>query len=149
MAYSFERHRITGGIGADDPFWRALEDGELRLCRCAGCATWVWPAHFRCGACGGWDMDWPEVAARGRVFSWTRSWYAFERVAERAADLPYVTIVAELPEADGARVMGVLCGDETGLRVGAAVTGKILPPSETTKFYPSIVWELDTTGRAA
>ena len=142
MEYSFEKNRIVGGIGADDEYWRALEDGEFKLPRCAGCGAWTWPAHFRCGKCGSWEMNWVGLDPVGKVFTWTRSCYAFDRVRERAADVPYVTIVAEIPEADGTRVIGMLDGSDDGLRIGAAVRGIILPPSEKSKGYPSICWGL-------
>ncbi len=142
MEYSFQRNRIVGGIGADDEYWRGLEQGVFKLPRCTGCDAWTWPAHFRCGKCGAWELNWVALEPVGIVYSWTRSWYAFDRVRERAADIPYVTIVAEIPHADGARVMGVLAGDETRLRVGAAVRGTIAPPEEKTKNYASIRWRL-------
>jgi uncharacterized OB-fold protein len=140
--YSFEKHRIVGGNGADDAYWQALEDGRFRLPRCSGCQRWMWPANFRCGQCGSWELNWVELEPKGRIFSWTRSWYAFDRVRERAPDLPYVTILAELPEADGARVLGVMKGDEAGLKIGASVVGTIDPPCEKSKWYPSIRWAL-------
>jgi uncharacterized OB-fold protein len=132
--------RIAGGIAADEPFWAALESGEFRLPRCAGCGRWTWPAHWRCGDCGSWDFDWTALEPRGSVFSWTRTWYAFDRTKERAGDLPYVVILAEIDDADGARVLGVLAGDDAGLKIGAPVVGTILPPSEKAQGYPSIVW---------
>lgn len=143
MAYSFEQHKIIGAIEADDEFWRSLEDGTFRLPRCSGCNSWSWPAHHRCGKCGSWDFDWIELEPRGSVFTYTRTQYRFDRVLERAKDVPYVTVVVELPEADGARVMGVLQGDEEGLAIGAPVRGVICPPSAKTKHYPSIEWKLD------
>lgn len=141
--YSFERNRIIGGIGADDDYWRALEDGEFKLPRCASCGRWMWPAHFRCGRCGAWELNWVSVEPKGEVYSWTRSWYAFDRVRERAADVPYVTVLAAIPHAGGARVLGVLKGVEEGLRVGASVRGSIDPPSEKSKGYASIRWSIE------
>lgn len=143
MRFDLDKVRIVGGIGADDEYWRALGRNEFRLPRCRGCQGWTWPAHFRCGHCGSWDFEWVTVEPVGQVFTWTRSWYAFDRVSERAQDVPYVTIVAELPEADGARVIGVLTGDEAGLAIGTRVRGVIRPPSAKTKHYPAIEWELD------
>jgi uncharacterized OB-fold protein len=142
MGYSFEQHKIAGAIGADDEYWRGLEDGVFKLPVCASCKTWTWPAHHRCGQCGSWDFDWQELEPAGKVFTYTRSHYAFDRVLERKDDVPYVTVVAELPQAGGARVIGVLEGSEAGLAIGAAVRGRILPPDAKTKHYPSIVWEL-------
>ncbi|WP_404476801.1 Zn-ribbon domain-containing OB-fold protein [Novosphingobium sp. BL-52-GroH] len=143
MAYSFEQHKIIGAIEADDEFWRGLEDGKFQLPRCSGCRAWNWPAHHRCGQCGSWEFEWTALEPRGTVFTYTRTQYRFDRVLERAEDVPYVTVVAELPEADGARVMGVLCGDEAGLAIGARVRGVIRPPSAKTKHYPAIEWELE------
>lgn len=143
MQYSFEKHKITGAIEADDEYWRALEDGQFKLPRCAACKGWTWPAHFRCGKCGSWDFEWVALVPKGVVFTWTRTQYAFDRVLERKEDVPYVTVVAEIPEAGNVRVMGVLKGDETGLRIGAKVKGSIEPPSPKTKNYPSIRWEVE------
>jgi uncharacterized protein len=142
MSYSFATHKITGAIEADDTFWRNLEDGQFTLPRCPSCHTWTWPAHFRCGHCGSWDFDWVAVQPEGRIFSYTRTRYAFDRVLERRDQVPYVTAVVELPEAGNVRVIGVLKGDETGLKIGAKVRGTIDPPSETSKFYPAVRWEL-------
>ena len=140
MGYSFHAHRISGGIGADDRYWESLEEGEFRLPRCADCKRWMWPAHFRCGHCGSWDQLWDPVELSGTVYSWTRSHHAFDRTQERAGDTPYVVIVAELPAADGARVIGVLAGPDDGVHVGARVRGHIDPPSEKTKGYAAVRW---------
>lgn len=144
MSYSFEQHKIVGAIEADDEFWRNLEDGVLALPRCAQCHGWTWPAHHRCGRCGSWAFEWTPVKPEGRVFTYTRTRYAFDRVLERKDDVPYVTLVVELPEADGARVMGVLKGDESGLAIGARVRGTIDPPSAKSKFYPALRWEIES-----
>lgn len=140
--YSFLKHKIIGGIGADDLYWAGLEDGEFRIQRCAKCAAWTWPANHRCGKCGSWEFVWETLEPVGTVYSWTRSYYAFDRVLERREDVPYVTVLAEIPAAGNARVMGVLEGDETALKCGAPVRGVIAPPEEKTKWYPSIRWSL-------
>lgn len=115
MGYSFRAHRINGGINADEKYWEFLEDSEFRLPRCAGCARWMWPAHFRCGDCGSWEQEWVPVDPSGSVYSWTRSWHAFDRTRERAED---------------------------GLRIGAPVRGHIDPPSPKSKGYPALRWSL-------
>ena len=143
MEYSFEKHRIVGGIGADAEYWRGLEEQQFRLPQCTQCGKWIWPAHYRCGDCGSWEFTWTALEPKGAVFSWTRSFYVFDRVRERADDVPYVTVLAEIPAADGARVLGVLQGDETGLVIGAGVQGSIAPPCEKSKWYASIRWEIE------
>ena len=138
----FTDRKIPGGIGADDGFWEALEAGEFRLPRCAGCGRWTWPAHWRCGECGSWEFRWTAVERAGTVYSWTRTWYAFDRTRERAEDVPYVVVLVEIDGTDGARVLGVLNGDEAPLKIGARVRGTIVEPSERAKGYPSVVWSL-------
>jgi len=138
----WQDRRITGGIGADDPFWEALEAGDFRLPRCCGCGRWTWPAHWRCGECDSWEFRWTAVEPVGTVYSWTRTWYPFDRTKGRAGDIPYVVVLVEVDATDGARVLGVLTGDEAPLKIGARVTGAILPPSERSLGYPSIVWSV-------
>jgi uncharacterized OB-fold protein len=137
-----ERQIIRGGIAADEAYWDFLDQGEFRLPRCADCKRWMWPANFRCGECGSWEQEWVEREKAGTVYSWTRTWYPFEHVEARAEDLPYSVALVEVPDSGGARVIGVVQGDETGLHVGARVAGTILPPSEKTLGYSSIVWEV-------
>ena len=136
------RRKIPGGIGADDGFWEALDAGEFRLPRCARCDRWTWPAHWRCGECGSWEFHWKAVEPAGTVYSWTRTWYAFDRTRERAGDVPYVVVLVEVDGTDGARVLGVLSGEEAPLKIGARVSGTIVAPSEKANGYPSVVWSL-------
>lgn len=140
MNFDIDSVRIAGGIGADEPYWVGLAEGRFQLPRCRGCAHWTWPAHYRCGECGSWEFDWQEVDPTGALFTWTRSWYAFDRVRERAEDTPYVTALVEIDGCDGARVLGIYSGELSALTVGAPMRGTILPPSEKSKGYPSIQW---------
>jgi hypothetical protein len=80
---------------------------------------------------------------RGVVYSWTRCWGAFDRTGERAADVPYVVLLVEVEGAGRTRVMGILDGDDTRLRVGARTTGVVRPPSPKSLGYPSVVWVLE------
>lgn len=133
---------ISGGINADAGFWDGLAAGELRMPRCGGCRRWRWPAHWRCAACGGWDQTWEAVEPSGTVYSWTRSWMAFDRTSARGDQVPYVVVLAELPGAGGARVLGVLGGPEEGLACGRSVTGHVLEPGPRSLGYPSLEWRL-------
>jgi uncharacterized protein len=142
MERAFEKNKIIGGVSADDNYWAALEDGEFKLCRCAKCQAWMWPAHYRC-PCGSWDFSWVKLEPRGNIYSWVRTHYPFDRIQARAKDVPFVSVLAEIPEAGNVRVMGVLNGSEEGLRIGARVRGIILPPSEKALGYASITWRIE------
>lgn len=134
--------RIRGGIGADEEYWVALERGEFKLPRCSACHTWMWPAHFRCGHCGSWEIAWEAVEPVGTIYTWTRNHAVSDVIKERRADLPYVTVLVELPQAGGARVAGVLEGDGGAVRIGAAVRGVVRPPDARAKGYATMAWEL-------
>lgn len=134
--------RIKGGIGADGPFWDALEKGEFRIARCCGCNEWMMPAHFRCGKCGSWDIGWDEVAPEGIIYTWTRNHAVSDVLRERRGDLPYVTVLVELPQAGGARIPGVLVCDPPGLRIGARVRGVIRPAEERSRGYATMTWDV-------
>lgn len=126
--------------GADGPYWRALEDGGLELPRCASCGRWQWPAVWRCGECGSWDQTWTGVEMTGRVYSWTRTHHRFG--GTEAIDLPFVTVVVELPEAGGIRLTGLLDGDTEAVAVGAAVTGAVDETVFNGAPIPTIRWRL-------
>ena len=66
MGRNFRKNRLVGFIDCGDAFWEHLEDGEFRLCQCAGCERWMWETQYggmdiRCGDCGSWDQNWVEV----------------------------------------------------------------------------------------
>jgi len=150
VQYSVLDQRIAGGIAADDRYWEALEEGIFELPRCAECKRWMWPAHFRCGQCGSWQLLWENVVPVGIVYAWTRCWYTFDRTVERAPDLPYVVVLAEIPSVDGARVLGILRGAEERLRIRAPVRGHIDAPYWSAGFQgiANRLWSEPVTAQA-
>ena len=124
----------------DAPFWRGLNEGQLRIQRCHRCARWNWPADWRCPGCGSYEFDWPAVPTRGRVYSWIRTHYPF---VDSYTDLiPYVNVLVELSDADGIRLMGLLLGDAEDLAIGTLVEGAIDPPTPRTADLPALRWKL-------
>lgn len=134
--------RIRGGIGADGPFWDALDDGAFRVARCRGCHAWQMPAHFRCGRCGSWEIGWDDVEPTGTIYTWTRNHAVSDVLKERREDLPYVTLLVELPQAGGVRLPGVLVGDPPELRIGAPVRGVRRPAEPRSRGYTTMAWQL-------
>ncbi|MEQ5837285.1 OB-fold domain-containing protein [Marinobacter sp. NFXS9] len=108
------------GIGADGEYWAALAQGKLKMQRCAGCDKWNWPAVWRCSECGGWRQAWHEVAPRGRIYSWTRSWHDFG--VPRDLPVPYVSVVVELDDAGGTRLLGTLASGEPAIGLPVTAT---------------------------
>jgi uncharacterized OB-fold protein len=138
---------MAGFIECGDHFWDLLEEGKFCLCRCAGCGRWLWEVQYgamdiRCGECGSWDQEWPEVEPDGVIYSWHRTNQAFEGAEPFKGEIPYVTIETELLGRGGPRVLGMLVGSADGLRVGAKVRGEIEPPSDKTWGYAAVRWRL-------
>ena len=123
---------------ADAPYWQGLAEGRLVMQQCQGCHRWRWPAAFRCGDCGTWDPAWREVPLEGVVYSWTKTWHPFG--GTEGIGTPFVTVLAELPQAGNRRLMGLLEGDEARLGVGAPLSGRV----DSTPFgdtqLPSLRW---------
>lgn len=131
----------------DHSFWEGLAEGQVRVQRCSGCARWLWPAEWRCGKCGSWDLHWEAVAGEGRVYAWERTYQPF---APLFADmLPYVNIMVELPQAGGVRMLGLLLPPDDAVRIGARVIAAIQEPSERTQGLPALWWRLAVEGDAA
>lgn len=138
---SFPAVEFTGPAadGVDQQYWDGLLAGELRLQRCGSCRTWIWGPQWLCAHCHTFDPDWVAVEAVGTVFSWSRSRFAF--IPELAEHLPYVTVLVELPQAGGRRVLGLLLDEDTeALAIGAAVTGVIEKPAGSE--WPVLRWRL-------
>jgi uncharacterized OB-fold protein len=127
----------------DFPYWEGLGVGELRIQRCLQCAGWRWPADWRCPECGGYELGWEAVAPHGVIYSWIRTHMPFVRAY---SDLvPYVNVLVELPHAGGARLIGLLTGSESGLRIGAGVKGDFQPASPRTTELPVVTWSLEAS----
>lgn len=121
----------------DQPFWDRLSNGSLSIQRCAACAQWTWPPQWRCGSCGGWDMQWEDTAMQGVVhsFAWVRHPFTPAMVGRT----PFANLLVELPQAGGARLLGVLEGPCDDLSIGATVTGEAIRDADG---HPALRWRL-------
>jgi len=120
----------------DNPFWEGLARDELLIQRCLGCRTWTWPPQWRCGCCGSWTLDWEPVPKRGVVFSYCRTRHVFG--SQMQDSTPYTSLLVALPEAGGARLLGMLIGSDQGLEIDAPVEGVV----DSSNVGPVLRWRL-------
>ncbi len=120
--------------GNDTPYWEGLREGELRIQRCEDCRTWLWSPRHLCPRCHGFRLGFEPVAMSGTVYTWCRTHHPY--MAEYAGRLPYVSVVVELPQAGGVRLLGLLDGDEAA--IGDRLTGLIERPAGAE--WPLLRW---------
>ncbi|BBZ05680.1 hypothetical protein MCHIJ_51170 [Mycolicibacterium chitae] len=126
--------------GLDTPFWEGLRVGELRVPQCEGCENFVWPPRPICPRCHRFALTWTPVEPTGTIYSWTRTWQPF--TPEFSGHLPFVTVVAELPQAGNRRLLGVLLdADGVDPKIGQGVRAEIEPPWSP-EGWPVLRWRL-------
>ena len=100
------------------PYWDGLNQGRLRLQRCADCGKLRHYPRPVCNACFSMRSEWLDASGRGLVHSWTVTHHAFHPGFKAA--LPYTLLTVDLDE--GVRMNAQLRGLEpVELRIGQPV----------------------------
>lgn len=102
------------------PFWDGIAAGELRLPRCSACQAWQWYPLPGVEHCADGSLDWTPVGPHGSVFTFTVVRRPFLPDATKA-DVPLTTVLVELDDAAGVRLVGRLA-DGIDPSVGMRVT---------------------------
>lgn len=95
--------------GLSVPYWEATREERLLVQRCRSCGGWQWGPEWICHRCLSFDLGWEEAPPHGRIFSWERAHHPVHPVLEGRG--PYVTVLVELPECGGVRMLGNLLGN--------------------------------------
>ncbi|MCM3922626.1 OB-fold domain-containing protein [Frankia sp. AiPs1] len=114
------------------PFWAALAEGRLAMCRCGQCGLWLQPPLERCRRCAG-PTRFVDVAGTGTVYSFIVQHRA--TVPGYLDDLPYVVALVELDEQAGLRLPARIVGvDPAAVHCGLRVRAEFadLPGGEFT-----------------
>lgn len=104
-------------------FWAATERGELALCRCGACRSWMHPPLERCRSCGG-PTGFEAISGNGVVHSFI---VAHRSSVPGLGPGPHVIALVEFNDAPGIRLSGMLVGVEpAAVAVGAPVRTEIV-----------------------
>jgi uncharacterized OB-fold protein len=100
------------------PYWDGLNEGRLRVQRCADCCKLRHYPRPVCDACWSMNVDWVDMSGKGTVHSWTIAHHAFHPGFKQ--DLPYVLLTVDLAEGVrmNARARGI---DASDLGIGLPV----------------------------
>ena len=74
-------------------FWSALHEGRWITTRCRQCSHQTFPPKVLCPHCWSADVEWSELATRGRLYSWTRIHAA---PTAFASESPYAVGIVDL-----------------------------------------------------
>ena len=129
--------------GLDAGYWGGARAHELRVQRCESCSAFQWGPEWLCHRCLSFDMGWAPVSGRGRIYSWERVWHPVHPALKEQG--PYVVVLVELSDADGARMIGNLLGDpQQTVQIGAAVEAVFEDHDEGTSSYTLVHWRVTT-----
>ena len=106
---------------AEAQFWSYVAAGELRVQRCAECATFRHPPRPLCAACASDAVEWIAVSGRGEV--WAATMIHPPTLPAFAARTPYNAVVVRLDE--GVFMVGNVidaAAVSVGTRVEAVIT---------------------------
>ncbi|MGI2258154.1 MaoC/PaaZ C-terminal domain-containing protein [Shewanella sp. GXUN23E] len=104
--------------GISQPFWQALNDGELRIQQCDDCEGWVFYPRHHCTHCMSDRLSWRPVSGKASLYTYTLT--RIPTLPELADELPQALAVVEL--AEGVRINTTLTGlKEDEIKVGMAL----------------------------
>ncbi|GAF48889.1 Zn-ribbon domain-containing OB-fold protein [Rhodococcus wratislaviensis] len=102
------------------PFWEAAASHHLKAPRCTSCQEFRFPPAPVCWNCRASEVDWVELPGTGVIFTFT---VTRKPLLPALSDVvPYVTVVVDVDEAPGVRLVAQLVGqDPETVQIGQSV----------------------------
>ena len=127
--------------GLDAPYWKAAAEGRLVLQRCNTCGTWQWGPEWTCHNCNSFDLSFDEVPQTARIYSYERVWHPVHPALKEQG--PYIVVLVEFPDHDGARMVGNLLGDpQQPVHIGAEVRAVFEHHQDDDPPHTLVQWEV-------
>jgi uncharacterized OB-fold protein len=118
-----------------------LREGRIRVQRNPATSLFQFPPQWIAYDTQTFDLEWVDVAPRGRIFSWTRVWHPVHPALRDAG--PYIVVVVELPQAGAVRMLGNLLGDpRQDVEIGAEVEAVFEHHADAEPPYTLLQWRL-------
>ena len=132
---------VAAPDGMDAPYWEAIAEGRLVMQRCKDCGTWQWGPEWTCHNCHSFDLAFDETPQTGRIYSYERVWHPVHPALRDQG--PYIIVLVEFPDYDGARMVGNLLGDpHQNVPIGAAVQAVFEHHKDEDPAYTLVHWRL-------
>lgn len=119
-SYMPEGMPLPAPIELDAAFWEGTKNHKLLVQRCTECGTFQFGPEWICYNCRSEDVSWYECSGKGVVYAFERVWHPVHPALKDR--VPYLIVLAELPDAGNVRMVGNLLGDpEQKVQIGDAV----------------------------
>lgn len=130
--------------GLDEAYWKSAQEGKLVLQRCKDCGTYQWGPEWTCHRCCSDNLTFEEIPPLGRIYSYERVWHPVHPALSEQG--PYIIVLVEIPDRDGARMVGNLLGDpQQEVQIGAPVRAVFEHHLGEQTNYTLVQWEIDTS----
>ena len=127
--------------GLDAPYWEAVAEERLVMQHCRSCGTWQWGPEWICHNCFSDAVAFDEIAHTGRIYSYERVWHPVHPALNEQG--PYIVVLVEFPDHDGARMVGNLVGDpEQAVEIGATVRAVFEHHRDEDPAHTLVQWEV-------
>lgn len=95
---------------ADSEWFKYASEKQLVIQKCAQCGALRHPPAAGCPKCQSFDYGWQEVSGKGRIYTWTITYYPISDYFKKV--VPFNIIVVELDDAPGIRITSNLVYNE-------------------------------------
>ena len=127
--------------GLDGPYWEALEREVLMVQRCKDCGAWQWGPDWICHRCLSENLASEAVEPAGRIYSFERVWHPVHPALKDQGT--YLVALVELPQCDGARMVGNILGDpHQTVRIGAPARAVFEHHADEDPAFTLVQWQL-------
>ena len=127
--------------GMDVPYWEAVAGERLVMQHCQDCGTWQWGPEWICHNCFSHNVAFDEVPQTARIYSYERVWHPVHPALNEQG--PYVIVLVEFPDHDGARMVGNLLGNpRQDVEIGAAVRAVFEHHQDDDPAHTLVHWEV-------
>lgn len=132
---------IKAPDGLDTPFFEAIEEDRLVLQQCQDCGAYQWGPEWTCHQCASEALDFVEVEPKGRIYSYERVWHPVHPALNDQG--PYLIVLVEFPNHDGARMVGNLLGDPMQeVHIGTEVKAVFEHNNDVDPPYTLVQWKV-------
>jgi uncharacterized protein len=116
------------------PYWDALKDGKLKLCRCVDTGKWIHPPLERSRYTGG-PVHFEEVSGKGTIYSYI----VVRQALIPGREAPYVIALVDIAEQSGVRLSAYIDAAPEDVRIGQEVEARIVDLGDSGYRVPIFV----------